>query len=183
MSDLLGRVRAWWDNLSQRERILLSGVGCMLVVTIVLVGIVSPLSAATQNASARADDARQQLDTMIRLRSQYDEVQARLDSVETRIRNSGGRRNTLTFLESLAQSAGVTIDSMEQRKASDDERYKETRVEVALSGVTLRQTMDFLHKIESAEEQFSVKSLRIKRRPDESQTLNVTFSVSSFKEL
>lgn len=181
MSDLLGRLRAAWDNLSARERLLLTTAGSILLATILVVGIVSPLLAATDGARSRAETAGRQLDAMIRLRAEYDEVRARVDSVESRIRESQSGANTLTFLESLARRANVTIDSMEKRKSGTNESYKETRVEVSLSSVTLRDTIDFLHQIESARQQFSVKSLRIKRRSDDSQLLNVSFSVSSFE--
>ena len=181
MSDLLGRLRAAWDNLSARERILLSAAGGTLAVAVLVLGIASPLIATTEGARSRSESAGRQLDQMIQLRSEYDEVSARVAAVEQRIRDSGAGSNTLTFLESVARRANVTIDSMEERKASTNERYKETRVEVSLSSVTLRDTMDFLHQIESARQQFSVKSLRIKRRSDDSQLLNVSFSVSSFE--
>jgi type II secretory pathway component PulM len=181
VSDLLGRLRAAWDNLSARERLLLSVAGAAGLVVILVVGILTPLVSATDAARTRADTAGRQLEAMVRLRAEYDEVRTRVDSVENRIRNSRSGRNTLTFLETLATRANVTIDSMEERKSGSNEAYKETRVEVTLSAVTLRDTIDFLHKIESAEQQFSIKSLRIKRRSDESQTLNVTFSVSSFE--
>ena len=183
MSDLLGRIRAAWDNLSAREQLLVSAAGSIVLMMVLSFAIVAPLLAASDNARERADMANRQLNTMIRLRGRYDAVQARLEAVESRIRNNSRAHNTLTFLETLARRAGVAIDSMQERKAADDERYKETRVEVSLTGVTLRDTMDFLHKIESAREQFSVKSLRIKRRADDSSLLNVTFSVSSFKAL
>jgi type II secretory pathway component PulM len=181
VSDLLGRLRAAWDNLSPRERILLSAAAGILGVAVLVLGIASPLIAATDGARSRAESAGRQLDQMIRLRNEYDEIRSRVDAVERRIRDSNSGSNTLTFLESLARRANVTIDSMEERKASTNERYKETRVEVSLSSVTLRDTMDFLHQIESAKQQFSVKKLRIKRRSDDSQLLNVNFSVSSFE--
>ena len=183
MSDLLGRLRAAWDNLSTRERLLLSAAGSVLLMTILVLGIVTPLMDANSGAHHRAEAAGLELDRMIRLRGEYDEIRARVGEVETRIRDNSSGHNTLTFLESLARRANVTLDSMEGRKSTSNDIYKETRVEVSLSSVTLRDTMDFLHQIESAQQQFSVKSLRIKRRADDSQLLNVTFSVSSFEAI
>ena len=51
----------------------------------------------------------------------------------------------------------------------------------SLKGVTLSQTVRYLHNIESANRQLSVKSLRIKSQKSEGSTLDVTFSVSSFE--
>jgi hypothetical protein len=70
---------------------------------------------------------------------------------------------------------------MEERQAGKNDQYVETKVEVSLKNVSLSQTITYLHKIESASQQLSVKSLRIKGRQDKSQLLDVTFSVSSFE--
>jgi Tfp pilus assembly protein PilO len=118
---------------------------------------------------------------MARLRREFDAINVRLAGVEQRIRDNQDRQNTLTLLESLAGTAGVKIDSMEERKSPDHDLYRETRVEVSLKNVTLTQVVSFLHSIESSPRQFSVKDLRIKTRPDQNDTLEVGFTVSSFE--
>ena len=64
-----------------------------------------------------------------------------------------------------------------------NEAYREQRVEVSLKKVTLEQAVRYLHSIESTERPFSVKSLRMKSRPDSSNLLDMTFSVSSFEPI
>ncbi len=70
-----------------------------------------------------------------------------------------------------------------ERKAQDDEKFKETRVEVRLKSVSLRDTISYLHAIEASNQLLTVKSLRIKDRPDKSSLLDVTFNVSTFDAL
>ena len=49
--------------------------------------------------------------------------------------------------------------------------------------MTLAQTVNYLHRIESAQQMFSVKSLRIRTRQDKPELLDVRFTVSSFEPL
>jgi hypothetical protein len=74
---------------------------------------------------------------------------------------------------------------MDQRQAANNDVYKETKVEVELKGVTLTQTVDYLHNIESSQQLLSVKSLRLKTRNEKvaPSLMDVTFAVSSFEPL
>ena len=75
---------------------------------------------------------------------------------------------------------------MEERQAGENEQYSETKVEVSLKNVTLTQTVNYLHNIESSDRVLSVKSLRVrnnKKRAGDAELLDVTFTVSSFEPI
>jgi len=72
---------------------------------------------------------------------------------------------------------------MEPQPAPSNDRYRETKVEVGLKGVTLPQTVSYLHQIESERQLLTVKSLRIRTRTDKPELLDVTFTVSSFERI
>ena len=181
MNELIERLRNAWDNLSPREQILVGAAGGMLAVTLVAFVFVMPFFALADRVSSRVENAQQQIVAMARLQREYAEIIGRLSGVEQRIRNQGGQQNIRTLLDNLAQSSAVRIASMEERQASKDDHYVETKVEVSLRNVSLSQTIKYLHNIETSPQQLSVKSLRIKGRGDQNQLLDVTFSVSSFE--
>ncbi len=186
MRELLKRLRAAWDGFSSRERILVSAVVALFSVMLLSVAVVNPILGAVRGAHARAEDAERQVTAMQRLRREYDEIQARLGAVEQRVRAGRNRTGLRTLLESLAKSSAVKIDAMEERQAPDSDRYRQTKVEVSLKHVTLSQTVNYLHNIESADRVLTVKSLRIKSirgRSDQGELLDVTFAVSSFEPL
>jgi hypothetical protein len=54
-------------------------------------------------------------------------------------------------------------------------------VELVLKGATLEQTMQLLYRIDTAPAHLIIRSLRIKSRPDGSNLLDVSISVSSFE--
>ncbi len=180
MRELLARLRAAWANLGDRERLLVSGAGASVLIALVWLLVVMPALRYRDSVSVRVAAADQELQVMARLRGEYDEVSRRLAAVEAQIR-SGSRGNLRTSLEELAQQAGVKIESMEPQSSPTNESYRETKVEVALKGVTLPQTVNYLHRIEGAV--LSVKSLRIRTRADTPELLDVTFTVSSFEPI
>ncbi len=183
MSELWARFQAVWDNFSAQERLLLSTLGVLLVGILVFLVLINPIFSASANARARVEAAEDDLEIMVRMRREYEAINARLIGVEQRIKNNQDKQNTLTLLESLASGAAVKIDSMEERKSPDHELYRETRVDVSLKNVTLTQVVSLLHSIESSPRQFSVKGLRIKTRADKDDTLEVAFTVSSFEAI
>ena len=191
MNELLGRVGVLWKGLAAREQILVGTAGGLVAVILLVFGIVLPVVAATERAVEDADNAERQLAIMHRMKREWDGLHRRLDSVESSIRDTGQRENLLTLLQSLARQAGVKPTSMEKRQSGESEQYEETKVEVSLKSVTLRQAVDYLSSIEAAAQPLSVKSLRIKRRPGPRRRasdasvdlLDVTFSVSSFRPL
>jgi Tfp pilus assembly protein PilO len=183
MNELLARLGGAWNSLSPRERILCGTAGGLIVFAVLFVGVLQPIMTLADSIEHRVEAAEQQLRVMNRLRRQYDVVNASLTKVEERIRANHEQRNLLTLLESLAASSSIRVDSMEERKAQDDTKFKETRVEVRLKSVSLRDTITYLHAIESSDQLLTVKSLRIKNRPDKSSLLDVTFNVSTFDTL
>jgi len=180
VNELIERLRAAFEGLTPRERILVSAAAGTLLLVVLWLGLSSVLS-AQDSARSGAGSAEQQLEAMRRLRREYDEVTSRLALVEQQIQGASQNRNTLTLLEGLAAASGVKVESMEERQAQQNDRYRETKVEVELRSVTLTHMVNYLHNIESAPQLLSVKSLRVKTRKDD--TLDVTFSVSSFEPI
>ncbi len=179
MNELLARLRSALEGMSPRERMLVGGAGTALALLLAWLVVVQPLLSAASRAEQRVETAQRELEVVNELRARYDAVNGRLASVEQRIAN-GPRGEIFTLLENLARQSAVKVDSMEPRTSPASDDYRETKVLVALKSVTLAQLVNYLHRIEAAEQLLSVKSLRIRSR-GEGQQLDVTFTVSSFE--
>jgi type II secretory pathway component PulM len=179
VKELLARIRAALDNLSRREYLLVVAAGAVLLIIVLLIGVAN-LRSASSHASRRVEAAEEELREVQTLRSRYDEIDARMASVEQRIRG-GPQGEIFTTLESLARASAVTVDSMEPRTSPASDDYQETKVQVILRGVTLAQMVNYLQRIESAPQLLSIKSLRIRTRSDKPELLDVNFTVSSFE--
>jgi len=182
VKELWRRAIVAFEGLSNSERILVSTAGGLLLLTLLWFALVAPLVGAASRMGTRAESAERQVELVRDLRARYDEVSGRLASVEARIR-SGPSGEIFTSLEQMASQSAVRIDSMEPRTSPASEDYRETKVQVALKGVTLAQLVGFLSRIEDASQMLSIKSLRIRTRADKPELLDVTFTVSSFEAL
>jgi len=182
MSRLWNRLLDAYNGLEARERMLVTAAGVLLGATLAYLLVISPLLAAASSGGARLASADQRLALMERLRREYDDLHGRLTDVEQRIER-GARGNLRTTLETLARQAQVAVESMEPQASPQHPKYRETKVEVGLKSVTLAQTVNYLHQIEVSPQALSVKSLRLRTRPDAPDLLDVTFTVSSFEPI
>lgn len=184
MSGLRERIAVWLAGLAPRERLLLGAAGATLAVAIVWLGLALPLANAVGSAGRRVETAERNLEVARRVQGELAALQGNLAAVERRIRE-GPRGNLFTTLEELAAQSAVKVESMEPQASPASDAYRETKVQVQLKQVTLAQVVNFLHKIESAPQPLSVKSLRVRTRSaggaDKVDLLDVTFTVSSFE--
>ncbi len=179
--ELFARVATYLANLSTRERVLVGGAASCVAIAILYAGVALPLLSARSTVRERASAAEQQLAALQRMRRDFDQLHERLAAVEGRIQG-GQRGNLRTTLENLARKSGISIQSMEPQAAPKNPRYRETKVELGLEGVSLEQAVRYLHEIEThAGQLLSVKSLRLRKRPDRGELLDVTFAISSFE--
>ena len=182
MRDMLDRFLANFRERPPRERVLLGVASGSLISAMLWLGLVNPMISIAEESTQRIETADQQLRAMRRLRIDFDAARQQLTDVESKIQTAP-RGNLRTALESLAKEASLNIDSMEPQTAPTHPVYTETKVEVGLHNVTLSQVINYLHRIETAEQVYSIKSLRIKTRPDRSEMLDVNFTVSSFEPI
>jgi general secretion pathway protein M len=180
MDEWITRLRSKLQALTPRERILLGAVGLLLVISIGYLGVIGPVLSARNNAHSDVVAAEQELEAVRRLRAEYTEANTALADVERQIQQ-GPSSNLLTTLETLARNSSVKIDSMEPQAAGSTDRYRETKVQLVLKGVTLAQTVSYLHELETSSQPLSIKNLRLRTRTDNPELLDVTFTVSSFE--
>ncbi len=180
MSGLLARLRAAVQGLSPSEQRLVGAAVVIFVAAGLFYGVLRPVIGGIAANAGRLERAEASLAEVRVLRERYDDVHGRLSVVERRIQR-GPKGEIFTTLEDLAKQSALKVDSMEPRTSPASEEYRETKVQVALRSVTLAQVVNYLHRIEAAEQVLSIKSLRIRTRPDKPDLLDVTFTVSSFE--
>jgi type II secretory pathway component PulM len=178
----LQRLRDAFEGLKPNERLLVGVAGAGLLAALVWLVLVQPILSQRDASAARIQAAELQIRTVEDLAGRYAQVAGRLDAVEQRIR-SGPRGEIFTTLEQLAQQSAVKVDAMEPRTTPASDAYQETKVQVGLKDVTLAQLVGYLHRIESAPQLLSIKTLRIRTRGDKPELLDVTFTVSSFEPI
>jgi type II secretory pathway component PulM len=178
----LRSVQRTLEGRSARERWLLVGIGAIAATLLVQVAVVEPVKARTADAVAEAERLEQGLQRASRLAPEIRRLRQEISEVEKRIQ-PGAQTNLLQLLEQIAEAAQMRdrLESVKPKRASGNDQYPESRAEVQLRGATLPQLVQFLYRIQAADLYLLVRSLSIKSRNDDTQLLDVSFSVSSFQ--
>ncbi len=169
-------------GLNPREQIFaLVGLG---VAVLILFGL--PLGLASSKLSGLEEaivQGREKQREIARQLDQYQQLSQRLKSLESKI-SKGFDSTITTTLATLAEKSGIKdrIQNIRDKGATSSELFDKISVEVKLAKVTVSQLMDYLYNIEQHPELFlRLDQIRMKRRFDNKQLMDVTFEVSTYR--
>ena len=170
-------------RLTQREKLLAATLATFIVAWSLFTIAVKPAIARIETLKRVIPQEQNELEKLrarskeyIFLRDSLAELRAKADSQQQTF-------ELLPFLESLVGECGLEKNAAlgKQQGLPLDSNYYETIVEIKLENLTLRQLVDFLWKVESAEVLAKVKSLYIKRNPTNKDLLDSVVEIHNAK--
>lgn len=168
LGDLLQRLAALVERLSPRERVLL-GVGAAAGVLVVVWGLAGFLAERRTTLQAQIAASERDVGEMARLRDRYLQLRAERDIVRTKLDRGGTDFSLFSHLE------GVTRDTLSRERVAAmnpstrtvAEDLQEDDVEMRLSGVSLRELVGLLYRVEKSDLPLLVSRLQMKKRFDQ----------------
>ncbi|MBW2699706.1 MAG: type II secretion system protein M [Deltaproteobacteria bacterium] len=172
---------AAFQRLSQREKLMVGGVGAALVLFIgffIHMGFASSLN----SMSSRIDNKTKKLIQIIELRKDFEDAKQGQRLSQERMRRGAGIDLKAT-IEQQAEKLGVAIQDMKSNPPSVDVEsgIQENKVAVNIELITLDRLVDFLSGIEQSSQTVAVRKLRVKKSFKQPDHLEVSFSVSNFQ--
>lgn len=169
-------------GLNPREQIfVLIGAGVLIFIVFGL-----PLGLASSKLSSLEQEiveGREKQREIARHLGQYQEFYGRLKGIESKIAK-GFDSTITTTMATVAEKSGIKdrIQSIRDKGATSSELFDKISVEVKLTKITVSQLMDYLYNIEQHPELFlRLDQIRIKRRFDNRQLLDVTLEASTYR--
>jgi hypothetical protein len=172
---------SWLDGLSDRDRRLLSilsiAIASLLVISIVVFS-------ATKISTKRAELERnkQQFSEVRELESQY--MMARSKSEQAKRRIKQNRISLFTFIQGVTTRLGLSVkDLTEQSRPLPKSDIVEVSVRLNLSKLSIDKVTALIEELEGSEGQELVKvtKLKISKRFDEPELLDLQMTVSTWK--
>jgi general secretion pathway protein M len=169
------------QNASPRERrlLLLAGGGAVAFLLLVLwIGFGSSI----RRHESALDEKRSSFEKVQRLAAGYGQQEQERQMLEARLRQSPPA--LMGFVDGLARQEGVEIGSMADRGVvggGQNGRPRESSVEVSLGKVPLEKLMRLLQSIERSPGVVRVRRLRLRKSPENKDTLDVTLTVSAWQ--
>jgi hypothetical protein len=172
---------AWYDGLSDRERRLMSLVAailCVLIVCLVLYVAISKISSKNITLTRNKEQLAQIKD----LEGEYSVAKEKHEQEMRRIRRNN--ISLFTYIQGITSRLGLSVPGMtEQKRPLGKSNAVEVSVRVNLTKLSLDKLTRLLELIESPENggQVKVTKLKINKRHDEPDLLDLQMTVSTWK--
>lgn len=181
MSSGAAGLRARWEQLSERERLMVGAFVGVALVMILLLGALVVRSSLGDLADDN-DAMRRVLKEIEENRDSYQRLKMKSQQVEARIGQGGVQLEGL--LESAANQTAVEISESTERPAVAvaNKKYTERAVDVRLRKVTLEKLSHFLRKLETGPNLVVVTRLSTRVRDDKHEELEVEMTVTTWEK-
>lgn len=166
-------------TLARREKFLVALAGGMILLLFIFHFLILPFleeKKRMEHGVKTREAALQELELMTR------EYQS-LKQKDQGLKNILSRRNKgvtlFSFLEKEAQKADIKghIKYMKPSVLQSNGPYKESMVEMKLEGITLKQLVEYIYRIESPRNAIVIKRISIKENKKKSGRLNAVLQV------
>ena len=173
-------MRARWERLSERER-LLSGALMAAGVVVALTLVVFLVGSALGSLEDTNQELRQALRDIEEHRDAYLKVKGKASQMEARLGHGGFQLEG--FLEQAATQSDVTILETTERQplVIANKKYIERAVDLHIRNVKLDALSKFLRRIETGPNLVVVMGLKVLTRDDKHEDLDVEMTVSTWE--
>jgi len=179
---LLRGFAALIERLSPRERVLVGAGGAIGVVVLVwaLAGVL-----AERRTTLQAQIAASERDVaeMGRLRDHYLQLRADRDVVHRKLERGGADFSLFSHLEGVTRDvlSRDRVAAMNPSTRTVAEDLQEEDVEMRLSGVSLREVVALLYRVEKADLPLLVSRLQMKKRFDQPFVYDATLVIGRLR--
>lgn len=158
-------------SLSRREKWLLFGALSLTVLVILDLGVITPLYRNSQRLKKEVRTDSSSLIELQKLYTDHKKYEVLLRGNESVPKNF----SIMTYLQGVANAAGVSYDSIQPRSSSDNST---SYVDVRLKNINLYQLTNLLFKIEiGGQYQLKIKRLNVRTSYSNPSMLDVGLQV------
>ena len=182
MNDLRRRLEQILERLSPRERLLVGGAGAVTVV-LVLYLVAATLAERRETLAAQIAASERELAEMVTLRDRHRRLSAESDAVRQKLARGGADFSLFSHLQGVASDtlSRERIAAMNPSTRNVSEGLQEEDVEMRLSGVSLRDLVSLLYRVEKTELPLLVSRLQMKKRFDQPYVFDATVVVGRLR--
>jgi len=170
-------------KLARREKYFVAGAAVCIGFFFLIQFLIFPFF-ENRGRIIRAIRVKEQgLEEMIRLSSAYHRYREGAQGIKQILARRERGFTLFSFLENAAGDAGVKayIKYMKPSFSTTAGPYRESLVEMRLEAITLNQLVNYLYRIESADNVVSIKRISIRENKKKSGMLDAVLQVLTFQ--
>ena len=182
VTDLLQRLAALIERLSPRERVLVGG-GAAIGAVVLVWALAGVLAERRTTLQAQIAASERDLTEMGRLRDQYLQLRAERDVVRRKLERGGTDFSLFSHLEGVTRDvvSRERVAAMNPSTRTVAEDLQEEDVEMRLSGVSLREVVALLYRVETTDLPLLVSRIQMKKRFDQPFVYDATLVIGRLR--
>ena len=184
MNDLRRRLEQLVERLSPRERLLLGAAGTVTALLVCWL-VASALTERRQTLGAQIVASERELGEIVTLSDRFAHLRADSDAIQRTLASGGADFSLFSHLESVTREvlSRERVAAMNPSTRNVSEELQEEDVEMRLSGVSLRELVSLLYRVEKSDLPLLVSRLQMKKRFDQPYVFDATLVVGRLRPL
>jgi general secretion pathway protein M len=176
---LRAQVEAWFNRLTQRERLLVSAAAVAVVAFTILM-VVTRISMATTASQRRIEEKTRVLSQVGQLAEGYRRAQAERHALEARLK--APPIPIMTHVSQTGQALGVEVGDLRPSGPPEEtDGISAESVEVSLPRIDPAKLGRFLQALEGGQGVVRVRRVRVATRSDDPKVVDATVVVSNYQ--
>ncbi len=173
-----------WNRLAKREQImvgsLIAGIAALLFFSLVF----SPLLDSRQRLQKSLLKKQIELQDIRALQQEYRSLRQQSGNIQQSLTKRPDSFTLFSFIEQQATRAGIKqqINYLKPSEVESDGPLRESRVDMKLQKISLKNLVDFLKVVESTENVVSVSRISIQEHGKEQGSLNAVIQLITYSK-
>lgn len=173
-----------FKNINQRERLILSGAGIILVLLLIVQWGIFPILDHHAELKQQLIDAKSDLSDMALLKAEFKNLSLQADQAKAQISTRDKNFSLLSFLNEIAGQTGLKNKIVNMKPSTVTRRNSPLQiesVEMKFQDVSLEQLMAFLYRVETSPNMVSVRQISITKEDRKQGMVESILQVETFK--
>ncbi len=174
--------KSGWHRMARREKLMVGGLISAVSFFLVFSLLVSPLLDSRHRLKNSLVKKQQELQKIRDLQKEYRVLQHTSGNIQKRLETRPESFTLFAFIEQQANAAGIKqqINYLKPSEVESTGPLRESRVDMKLQKIILKDLVTFLEGVESHEKVVSVNRISIQEHGKEPGSLNAVLQIVTF---
>lgn len=171
-------------NISRREKLVLGGGGCFVLVFFIFMLLIQPVFQNRAQFAEKLEVKQQNLVEMQEMCRQYQALESRAKRAEQRYSERAEDFTLFSFMDRLAGNTGIKDNISYMKPGSTEDKssgMQVTYVELKIQDITLEELVSYLYYVETSESMVRVDKITISREGQQDGLLSVVLQAKTFE--
>ena len=173
-----------FNKINQRERLILSAAGVLLLLFMIIQWIISPILDHHAQLGQQLMDAKQDLEEISLLQAEYKQLTVQAEQTKTQIGMRDKNFSLLSFLNDTAAQTGLKNKIVNMKPSTSNRNSSSLlteSVEMKLTDVNLEQLLAFLYRVETSPNLVNIRQISITKEDRKEGMVESILEVETFK--